>query len=169
MPSRGVIKIPISRDEEWLCLSTAYKRIGRLDFSPDHESRKDRGLSLFEYVIQMSQSIGAEIAVARYFTIPNFKPTIDTFKREADVGSQIEVKWTLWQDGHLILNGSDRPQDVAILVVNKAPNYVLAGWIPIAMAKREKYLRGDGSYWIPQTDLQPIENLRSSNYGDTSL
>jgi hypothetical protein len=100
-----MIKIPISRDEEWLCLSTAYKRIGRLDFSPDHDSRKDRGLTLFEYVQQMAQSIGAEIAVARYFAIPDFKPTIDTFKREADVGSQIEVKWTLWQDGHLILNG----------------------------------------------------------------
>ena len=117
----------------------------------------------------MAQSIGAEIAVAKYFGDDNFEPTVDTFKREADVGSQIEVKWTLWQDGHLILNKTDRPQDVAILVVNKAPNYVLAGWIPIAMAKREKYLRGDGSYWIPQTDLQPIENLRSSNYGDTSL
>ena len=164
-----MIKIPISRQNEWKCLSTAYKRIGRLDFSPDHESRKDRGLTRFEYVIQMAQSIGAEIAVAKYFGDDNFEPTVDTFKREADVGSQIEVKWTLWQDGHLILNGTDRPQDVAILVVNKAPNYVLAGWIPIAMAMREKYRRGDGSYWIPQSDLQPIDNLRSSNYGDTSL
>jgi hypothetical protein len=124
MPGRRVIKIPISRDEEWLCLSTAYKRIGRLDFSPDHESRKDRGLTLFEYVMQVAQSIGAEIAVAKYFAIPDFTPTVDTFKREADVGSQLEVKWTLWQDGHLILNGSDRREDVAILVVNKAPNYV---------------------------------------------
>ena len=164
-----MIKISISRDEEWLCLSTAYKRIGRQNFSADDDSRKDRGLNLFEYIVQIAQSIGAEIVVAKYFGIVDFKPKFDTIKREADVGSQIEVKWTLWQDGHLILNGTDRRQDVAILVVNKAPNYVLAGWIPIAMAMREKYLRGDGSYWIPQSDLQPIENLRSSNYGDTSL
>jgi hypothetical protein len=164
-----MIKMPITRQKEWLALSKSFARIGRLDFDPNHESRKDRGLTLFEYVIQMAQSIGAEIAVAKYFGDENFDPTVDTFKREADVGSQIEVKWTLWQDGHLILNGTDRPQDVAILVVNKAPNYVLAGWIPIAMAMREKYRRGDGSYWIPQTDLQPIENLRSSNYGDTFL
>lgn len=150
-------------------MKTSYQRIARLDFSPDHESRKDRGLSLFEYVIQMAQSVGAEMAVAKYFKIGMFKPSVDTFKREADVGSQIEVKWTLWQDGHLILNGTDRREDVAILVVGKAPTYYVTGWIPIAMAMREKYLRGDGSYWIPQTDLQPIENLRSSNYGDTSF
>jgi hypothetical protein len=69
-----MIKISISRDEEWLCMKTSYQRIARLDFSPDHESRKDRGLSLFEYVIQMAQSVGAEMAVAKYFKIGMFKP-----------------------------------------------------------------------------------------------
>jgi hypothetical protein len=107
------------------------------------------------------------MAVAAYFKIRNFRATLNTYKGQADVGSRIEVKWTKYENGCLIINSTDRAQDVAILVTGHSPCYRLAGWIPIAMARNPRYLNvRQGNFWITQDDLFPIENLRASVHGD---
>lgn len=42
----------------------------------------------------------------------NFTPTVNTFKSEADIGARIEVKWTKYADGHLVIRPTDRINDV---------------------------------------------------------
>ena len=55
------------------------------------------------------------MVVARYLGIHDFEPTFNTFKDQADVGGRLEVKWTRYIEGSLIVKDSDRDQDIAIL------------------------------------------------------
>jgi hypothetical protein len=132
-------------------------------------------LNYHEMIAQHAESVGAEIAVAEYFGLRGFMPSIHTFKDEADVEVQearIEVKHTRHFQGHLILQESQRsrPNDVCILVRGKSPRYELLGWIPAHMAMVAKYKHSQqGNYWISQRNLFEMKYLRSSNYGDTQI
>jgi hypothetical protein len=78
----------------------------------------------------------------------------------------LEVKWTKYDNGSLIINKTDRDQDVAVLVTGRSPVYHIAGWIPVKMARVPQFHhRLQDNYWITQRDLFPITDLRSSSYG----
>jgi hypothetical protein len=80
------------------------------------------------------------------------------------------VRWTKYVAGQLIIHEYDRTDDVAILVTGESPHYFIAGWIPIAIAKRPKYRHSkQPNWWVTQINLQPIENLRRSNYGHSAI
>jgi len=115
------------------------------------------------FVAQQSEAIGAEMAVAKYFGKP---VNLDGYKEKADVGSNIEVKWTKWQDGCLILRDHDRAEDIAVLVTGSMPRYYVCGWIPINVARRPSHKRSDGAWWIGQQDLHPMANLQRSIYAN---
>lgn len=118
----------------------------------------------------MAESICAEIVVARYFGNKDFKPTVNGFKNEADVGSRIEVKWTKYDSGALIIGDTDRNSDIAVLVTGKSPVYEIRGWIPVSIAKDQRWRRRDNpTFWVEQYNLHPIENLRRSSHGDAAL
>jgi len=62
----------------------------------------------------------------------------------------------------LIINATDRPDDVAMLVTGKSPVYQLVGWIPIKMARNELFKhQSQDNYWVPQGKLYAPEILRS--------
>lgn len=157
--------ITLTRNDEIRAHVTAMARIREISASPDHHSRFNREINFHEYVTEVAESVGAEIAVARYFKDFDFVPTINTFKNEADYGQNIEVKWTRYNTGSLIINATDRIDDIAVLVVGRSPVYRLAGWIPVAIGKRDRYKKLS-SWWIAQSDLQPIDNLLRSSYGE---
>jgi len=116
--------------------------------------------------------LGAEIAAARYFGIEDFVPTVDTFKNEPDIwlgGLGLEVKQTGHKAGHLIVTDDDRDTDVAVLVVGESPTYYVVGWIPVSVAKKPRYKASDGSYWVSQINLQPIENLKRGQYANSGI
>lgn len=162
-----MIRVLLSSDEEILAHRVGFNRALSISANPTHPSRKDRSVNFHEFIGQLSEAVGSEIAVARYFKLTDFKPTIDTFKNEADVGQSIEVKWTKWVDGHMVIHHSDRMSDVAVLVTGKSPTYNLVGWIPIKMAKNQRYYRnGERNWWITQRDLFPIEDFLKSDYAD---
>ena len=141
-------------------------RVADLKGRPDHPGRFNKAISLHEFILENAEAVAAEIAVAQYFGLKDFKPTLNTFKNEADVGSRLEVKWTKYDNGSLIINKTDRDNDVAVLVTGRSPVYMIAGWIPIKMARQPQfYHRGQGNYWISQRDLFPITDLRSSSHG----
>ena len=148
----------------------AWERINEVHGRPDSTSRYDKTISYHDYVAQTAESIVAEILVARYLEIPVFNPALSEFKKTADVGSNFEVKWTKYHTGQLIIYENDRDTDVAILVTGTSPNYCLAGWIPVAMAKKPRYKHTkQPTWWVTQINLQPIENLRKSNYGHNPI
>jgi hypothetical protein len=134
-----------------------------------------QSLNYHEMISQHAESVGAEIAVAEYFGLRGFVPSINTFKNEPDVDTEIariEVKHSKHLNAHLILQESQRsrPNDVCIMVVGKSPVYQLVGWIPVFMAMRDRYKHSQqGNYWINQRNLFEMKYLRSSNYGDTPL
>jgi hypothetical protein len=164
------MKLKASIEDKVLAHTVALERIAQIDGQPDHGSRYDRRLGFHDYVAQVAESIVAEILVARYLGYINFDPRASQFKKTADVGSFIEVKWTRYENGQLIIYESDRTTDVAILVTGTSPSYRLAGWIPVAMAKRPKYKNSkQPTWWVDQKNLQPIENLKGSNYGQAAL
>jgi hypothetical protein len=59
----------------------------------DHPMRFQRNLSWFEYVAQMAESMAAEWLVARTLGY-DYSPGITWDKSKADVGNNIEVKWS---------------------------------------------------------------------------
>ena len=160
-----MIRVMLNPEDELLAHEMGFKRALHINARPDHASRKDKNLNFHEFVAQLSEAVGAEMSVARYFKLTDFKPTVDTFKNEADVGASIEVKWTKWVDGHMVIHQSDRMKDVAILVTGKSPTYQLAGWLPVSMAKSKRNWRvQDKNWWIGQKDLLPIEDFLRSDY-----
>ena len=143
-----------------------FARVAALNGRPDHPGRFNKGISLHEFIGENAEAVAAEMAVAQYFGLRNFKPTINTFKNEPDVGTRLEVKWTKYTNGSLIINKTDRQQDVAVLVTGRSPVYQIAGWIPIAMARQPIFHhRLQDNYWVTQRDLFPIDDLRSSSHG----
>jgi len=119
-------------------------------------------------VWQESEAAAAEMAVANYYGDFGFIPAIDNAHDTADVGENIEVKWTKHTNGHLIIQnrGPGRPNDVAVLVAGFSPVYLLLGWLPISMAKQAKYKHPyQNNYWIPRSNLFEMQYLKRSNYG----
>jgi hypothetical protein len=119
-----------------------------------------------EMVGEMAEACGAEWAVAMYFGIKNYELSVNTFKNQADVGNRVEVKWSKYTNGHLILHERDRINDVAVFVTGRSPVYDLMGWIPVHMAKVPKYYNPiQRNWWVTQRNLFPMKDLRNSIYG----
>ena len=164
------MKFKVTYEDQIRAHEVALDRIRQINGIPDHESRFDRKLSFHEFVAQMAESICAEIVVARYFGINDFDPADSQFKKTADVGSRIEVKWTKYDSGALIIGDSDRNSDIAVLVTGQSPVYSIKGWIPVAIAKNQRWRRRDQpTFWVDQYNLHPIENLRRSSHGEAAL
>jgi hypothetical protein len=151
----------LQRDDEFVAASIAFRRAFE---SPNKIDRSIQKVNLHEGIARDAESIGAEMIVAYYFGIKNYEPGVNTFKLHADIGGNIEVKWSSYKDAHLILSDRDRSCDIAILVTGKSPTYYIAGWIPIKNAKVPQRRHKDGSYWINQDDLYPIGDLATSMY-----
>lgn len=132
------------------------------------EPRYHRGLNFHEKVTELAQAIEAEWIVAKYYG-RDFNPFASKYKRVADVGNGIEVKHT--ESGfHLIIYPNDRNTDVAVLVTGKSPEFHITGWIPVSMAKRPRFKKStQDSWWVNMRDLQPIETLIRSSYGETAI
>ena len=84
-----------------------------------------------------------------------------------DVGSDLEVRWTHRARGRLIVHDDDPNDYLGVLVIG-APSerqhaYLIAGWLEIALAKRRRFIdvprAGGRAYFVPQSELRPIEEL----------
>jgi hypothetical protein len=81
----------ITHLDEVLCMVQAIQHC--TNRAADHPMRFQRNLSWFEYVAQMAESMAAEWMVARTLGY-DYSPGITWDKSKADVGNNIEVKWT---------------------------------------------------------------------------
>jgi hypothetical protein len=165
-----IIRVSLTYQEEVLAHQTGFSRATELSSTANHSSRKDRYLNYHDYISQLSEAVGSEIAAAKFLQVTDFQPTLNGFKRVADIGSRIEIKNTKWLDGHLVVHQSDRIDDVAILVVGKSPTYFLVGWIPIKHAKVDQHwVQAERNWWVKQADLRPMETFLGSIYGTAAL
>jgi hypothetical protein len=163
------VKMTLTHAEQMVCMLSAIKWETDTGKTMSNPQRYQKDLSTYEYLVETAEAIGSEWVVAKYFDLP-FDPYQQKFKGTADVGNAIEVRWTKYVAGQLIVHEYDRPNDIAVLVTGQAPHYFIAGWIPIAMAQRPKYRHSkQPNWWVTQINLQPIENLRKSNYGQSAI
>lgn len=162
------MKITLTKNEQMICLMASIK----ITSQHGDLSETDRDFlhaNTYDYLVNHAESVGSEWAVAKYLGLP-YDPFTCNLKSKADVGNGIEVKWTKYDQGQLIVHEYDRQQDIAILVTGQSPTYRIAGWIPIAMAQKPRYKHSkQPNWWVTQINLQPIENLRKSNYATAAI
>ena len=158
----------IDRIEEVQCMIAAIQHCH--DRNADHPTRFQKNLSWFEYVAQMAESMAAEWVVAKRLDY-DYQPGITWDKSKADVGEHIEVKWSANSTSNLWIQESDRDdRDIAVLVTGHSPKLHINGWIPVAIAKKPRYKNTSQNNWtVPQTNLQPIETLKWSNYAHPAI
>lgn len=127
--------------------------------------------NFFQFCQVQMESVAAELAVGNYLGLTYGDLGDERFKAQADVGSNIEVKWTRYDEGSLIIVPRDRDTDIAILVTGSCPNYSIKGWIPVSIAKNDRYKSTkDSSWWIGQIHLRSIDTFKkSSSYAEPTL
>ena len=120
-------------------------------------------LSLHDFLAQDAQSIASEWVVAKLMGY-GFDPYKQKGKRIADVGDNLEIRWTKYDYGKLIVRKYDRNEDIAILVTGEGPAYTVVGAMPVKMARTDKYKHPtQPNYWVPQPDLRTIEMALYAN------
>lgn len=78
--------------------------------------------------IDVESSI-AELGVARWLGLewhPNTEGAL--YPRPPDVGSRVEVRWTKWLSGHLLVHDDDPDERIMVLVVGAHPRMRVRGW-----------------------------------------
>lgn len=89
--------------------------------------------------------------------------SVNTFK-DADIGTDIQVRWRSKAYYDLIVRPSDSDDDIFALVLGAIPNLSVVGWIRGADAKQERWLRTYGgrppAWFVPQDELHSICDLR---------
>jgi hypothetical protein len=156
-------KITLTKQEQYTCHKAA---LIRAENTPDYWDTRsgayeaaESGLSLHEFIAQDAAATGSEWAVAKVLGY-DFDPYLVKGKRIADVGKNIEVKSTKYLTGHLIIQEIDRTEDIAVLVLNKSPEYTVVGCLPIAWAKNDRFRhKVQANWWIPQGNLMPIGTM----------
>jgi hypothetical protein len=162
-------KMTISAADEWAihkrAVDVVFSYSGQLGTTIHYNSK----LNNHEQVTEYAESLGAEMIVARYFGL-DYDINVSNGKRGADVGQGLEVRWTSYVGGNLIVYPNDRENDIAVLVVGKSPVYHIAGWLPVAFARRKRFKNPrQDSWWVDQGNLNPIENLARSDYATVAI
>ena len=159
----------ISAADEWAihkrAVDVVFSYSGQLGTTIRYNSK----LNNHEQVSVYSESLGAEMIVARYFGL-DYDINVSNGKRGADVGQGLEVRWTSYVGGNLIVYPNDRETDIAVLVVGKSPVYHIAGWLPVSFARRKRFKNPrQDSWWVDQANLNPIDTLIRSEYATAAI
>ena len=162
-------KMTISAADEWAihkrAVDVVFSYSGQLGTTIRYNSK----LNNHEQVSEYAESLGAEMIVARYFGL-DYDINLSNGKRGADVGQGLEVRWTSYVGGNLIVYPNDRDTDIAVLVVGKSPVYHIAGWLPVAFARRKRFKNPrQDSWWVDQANLNPIDTLIRSEYATAAI
>ena len=162
-------KMIISAADEWAihkrAVDVVFSYSGQLGTTIHYNSK----LNNHEQVSEYAESLGAEMIVARYFGL-DYDINLSNGKRGADVGQGLEVRWTSYVGGNLIVYPNDRENDIAVLVVGKSPVYHIAGWLPVAFARRKRFKNPrQDSWWVDQANLNPIDTLIRSEYATAAI
>ena len=173
------MKFKLSAEQQFKCAEAGLTRAMRYfaQFNDRYNRKEDnpgdwvrlKG-DFFKFASLQMDAIAAEMVVGEALGIAYGDLSDQRNKTGADVGSNIEVKHTTWHDGHLIIAPRDRSSDIAILVTGSCPEYRIAGWIPVSIAKQPRFKSTkDSSYWVGQAHLRPIETFKRSSYGEATL
>jgi hypothetical protein len=95
----AVIEIRLNYEEQVAAAKTGFLRETYYETNPNFHDQSMRG-NLHEAVYRHAEAAGSELAAAKYFDIPNFKLTINTFKKMFI--NYFNLRWNIGY--HFILN-----------------------------------------------------------------
>lgn len=117
-----------------------------------------------EWQVDIEGALG-ELAVAKALRF-YWPATIDTFKREADIGAHVEIRTRSerWHD--LMVHDEDADDRIFILCRGRAPEYDVAGWIRAREGKRSEFWKDPAgerpAYFVGAEHLNDLEQLRAA-------
>lgn len=88
------------------------------------------------------EAAGAEVAAARM--IGRYWYAGVNQWDQCDVWPDVEVRWTEYKGGRLLLQKKDKPDSPYVLVVGKFPDYEIVGWIRGRDGQREDWWKSRG-------------------------
>jgi len=110
------------------------------------------------------QAAFSERAVAKFLDIP-WTGSIGSFKG-ADIDPDIQVRWTPYENGKLIIRPGDADNHKFVLVTGDAPEYIIHGWMFGAYGKNTEwaYNKNGGApcFMIPREYLWTPQDLKNS-------
>ena len=162
-----MISVTLSPAEEMHAARVALTRTQECRQMGVKENIKD--ITYFQNIYNQSEAIGAEIAAAKALGVDQFDASMSKWKQTADIGRNIEVRWSQWESAHAICKPSDREDDLILLVTGRCPEYKVIGYIPVAVARKPRFLHKTGSWWVSQINLRPVETLARSVYANATL
>jgi hypothetical protein len=110
--------------------------------------RADRNLGPSDWSADIDGA-AAEMALAKYLNV-FCVPLINSFKA-ADVDGY-QVRSTTRANGRMIIRPDDKDEDDFILVITKAPIFILVGTINCKAGKMDEFWEQD-AWWVPQDRL----------------
>lgn len=89
-----------------------------------------------------------------------WSPSVNTFKTEADVGEQYEVRTRSQHEYELLIREDDNDDRIFVLVTGHAPKFIIHGWKTGREAKRDEWQQTHGgrppAWFVPHINLEPI-------------
>ena len=131
-------------------------------------AQRNYGGDFEQFINRQILGVAAEIVVADYLGLTDFMPLNDVYKTQADVGTNVEVKYTHLMTGNLLVRKNDRDDDYCVLVIGDIEAFYIVGWIPVKEAKTEANSKHHlpGCYLVPHAELKPMASLEI--IGDTA-
>lgn len=154
----------ISPNEWSLCVQVANARQVSAIKSKRKDSVNPKKGWLEEFNKHIIGCVG-ELAVAKVIGV-SWTGSVDTFKTEADLGSNIQVRHRSNPAYDLIVRENDNDDDIFILSRGMPPGAIeISGWIRGRDAKKKEWIRdfgnfGKPSYFVDCAHLQPMEDLK---------
>lgn len=113
-----------------------------------------------------------ELAVSKWMNIP-WKASVNKFKKEADIGTNIEVRHRLNPKHDLIIRNGDDPDRFYFLTTGDAPIINIVGYIQGSAGMVDKHKAAHGgykiAYFVPQDTLQDPANFGGTHMAPSSI
>ena len=105
------------------------------------------------------EGAGAELLVAKTLGV-YCSPVVGALDTETGDVAGLQVKWTKYGDGHLLVARPD-PAFNYVLVVGEMPCQHVIGWAPgqLVLDQGPREVKGRTGYWLPQRLLEPLSTL----------
>ena len=131
---------------------------------------KDRRWNEHSHIADLVQSIhsaGSELAAAYALGHNNFELTVHTFK-QADIGTDIQVRWTNRHYNLIVRPADDDTQKYVFVTGDLDLGYYVHGWLygmdaKVPMFYKNPQGRGD-AWFVPKTFLNDINTIEGDYY-----
>lgn len=116
------------------------------------------------YIVHLWGCMG-EMAFCKWSGQP-WKAGVNKFKKEADVGNDLEIRHRSKDEWDLIIRPGDDPAKRYVLTTGEGPEIHIHGWILGKDGMKDEFKATHGghkaAFFVPQRSLHPLSTLRET-------